>query len=65
MKLSQTARNILSLAASRDDGIRLTTKTVLMLEDRGAIRRKGQMIYITEYGKRCLACGWFTRSEMR
>jgi hypothetical protein len=51
MKLSLIARNILQEAAANPGGIRLThSKTLLLLEDRGAITRSGELVQITAAG---------------
>lgn len=51
MKLSTVARNILTEAAENPGGIRLThSKTALLLEERGAIERSGEMVRITAAG---------------
>jgi hypothetical protein len=51
MKLSLIARNILQEAAANPGGIRLThSKTLLLLEDRGAITRSEDMVQITAAG---------------
>lgn len=61
MKLSQIARNILTEALS-NGGIRLThSYTASILERRGALRRNGDTVTITEYGKRCLQSGQYVQ----
>ena len=57
-RLSEVSRNILQeVFASYPDGLHLVSKTVLLLEERGAVNRINNRLHITPYGLRVLKCG--------